>query len=257
MLGIPTMGAPTVPFAESLARLVLPSGLKALERSIVTGNFIPAQRDLLLERAIAWGADIAVMCDDDMVLPPDALMKLCEALASDDGAAIAGALYYSRDGLRPMAVDGWDPSDVSQGWIPAFGQSDPVAVEGVGFGCVAIRLDAVKGFERPFFAAQIFVEPEAGRVRVCNEDYLFCRRVRAAGFRVLLHPGVRCGHYDRTRKSTAPAVWESAQATNARRVLTRTGERYELTPLESAPAGAARERHVAADLVYVISEEMR
>jgi GT2 family glycosyltransferase len=254
MLGLPTAGAPAAPFAESLGRLVLPPGV-TFERTIVTGNYIPAERDLLLEQAIAWGADVCVMCDDDMVLPPDTLQLLLGALEHDPSAGIAGALYYSRDGLRPMAVDGWEPDNVSSGWIPAFGATEPVAVGGVGFGCVAIRVDAVRAFERPFFAAHVLIEPRSRRVRICNEDYLFCDRLRRAGWQVLLHPGVRCGHFDRASGRTAPNAPEAATITNVKRVLAQTGERYHLVPLESAPAAPAPERHVRADLVYLVAEE--
>jgi GT2 family glycosyltransferase len=254
MLGIPTAGAPAMPFTESLKHLKPPSGVEALERTIVTGNYIPAERDLLLERAIEWQADFAVMCDDDMVLPADALVLLLETLAADPAAGIVGALYYSRDGLRPMAVDGWDPDSVSSGWIPAFGEAEPVAVDGVGFGCVAIRVSAVREFARPFFPAHVFIEPSDGRVRICNEDYLFCRRVRESGYRVLLHPGVRCGHYDRASGRTAPAAREPASATNVRRILVQTGDRYQLVPLEGANDAATRERHIRADLTYIVSE---
>jgi hypothetical protein len=249
-LGIPTAGGPAAPFLESLRGLTLPPDTQ-FERGIVTGNFVPAQRDLLLERALDWGADAIGMCDDDMVLPPDALTILCAVLRDDAKAGIAGALYYSRDGLRPMAVDGWDEHDTSRGWIPAFDDRTPVVVGGVGFGCVVIRSEAVRAFERPFFAAQIYVERAEARVRVCNEDYLFCRRIRAAGYTTVLHPGVRCGHYDRVRDLVAPAAWEPPERSNQRRVLTRTGDIYALVPLADAPEPRNRERHVRADVAYV------
>jgi len=253
MLGIPTAGAPSAPFVESLRGLVLPPEVTAFERAVVTGNFIPAQRDLLIERALAWEADQLVMCDDDMVVPADALVRLSELLGANPNIAVAGALYYSRDGLRPMVVDGWDPHDTARGWIPAFERA-PVAVDGVGSGCMAIRLQAVEGFDRPFFPAHVFVEPAQGRVRVCDEDYLFCARVRSAGFAVFLHAGVRCGHYDRSRDRIAPQDWEPVELTNRRRVLTRTGERYELLPLSGAPpARPGTERQRRADVVYVES----
>jgi len=255
MLGIPTAGAPAAPFVESLKHVALPSRTQAFERCIVTGNYVPAQRDVLLERAIAWGADVAVMCDDDMVLPANAFAALSAVLDERPRVAIAGALYYSRDGLRPMAVDGWEPGDVSRGWIPAFDDRTPVGVAGVGFGCVAIRIAAIHGFARPFFAAQVYVESAAGRVRICNEDYLFCRRVREAGYEVALHPGVRCGHYDRARDAVAPIAWEAPERSNVPRVLTRTGDRYALAPLEGAAAPAGSERYRRADLTYVLSEE--
>lgn len=254
MLGIPTAGSPAAPFLQSLAQLALPPGAQAFERSVVTGNFIPAQRDLLLERAIAWNADVLIMCDDDMIVPPHALIDLCAVLDSRPRAAVAGALYYSRDGLRPMAVGGWDCEDTAKGWVPAFDDATPVAVDGVGSGCMAIRIAAVAGFARPYFPAHVLVERSEGRVRVCDEDYLFCARVRAAGGEVILHPGVRCGHYDRARNAVAPSAWESPRVSGHRRVLARTGERYELVALDQAPAQGKPERHVRADVVYVETE---
>ena len=250
-LGVPSAGAPAAPFVDSLGKLELPPGTQAFERGIVTGNFVPAQRDVLLARALAWNADVVAMCDDDMIVPPDALALLCEALDRSPSAALAGALYYSRDGLRPMAVDGWSAEDTRCGWIPAFDDRTPVTVDGVGFGCIAIRAAAVAALERPYFASQIYVEHGDGRVRVCNEDYLFCARVRAAGHTVLLHPGVRCGHYDRTANAIAPRHWESPDATNRRRVLIRSGTRYELVPYETAPKETTPERHLRAEVTYV------
>lgn len=254
-VGVPTAGSPAKPFVEGLTRLQVPAGVSAFERAIVTGNFVPAQRDVILERALAWNADVVVMCDDDMVLPPDVLPQLCSALETDAAAALAGALYYSRDGLRPMVVDGWDAGDTRRGWIPAFDDRTPVRVDGVGFGCVAIRAQAVRSFERPFFASHVYVEHNVGRVRVCNEDYLFCARLRAAGHGVLLAPAARCGHYDRQRNAVAPAAWEPPARTAMRRVLVRTGTSYELVPLAGAPEANVAEKHVRADVVYVEVQE--
>ncbi len=252
-LGIPTGGAPAAPFLESLTHLALPAGAE-IERTIVTGNFVPAARDLLLERALEHGADVLVMIDDVMVLPPNAIVDLVAVLRERPDAALAGALYYSRDGLRPMAVDGWDPDDTAKGWIPAFEGNRPVDVAGVGFGCVALRTAATRDFARPFFATQIYVERAALRVRVCNEDYLFCHRLRQSGGAVILHPGVRCGHYDRGRDSVAPSAWEPDSATRVPRVLAKTGDRYGMIPLADAPPAGAPERHVPADVTYVVAD---
>lgn len=250
-LGIPTAGSPAAPFIESLRNLQLPHGTQAFERGIVTGNFVPAQRDVLVERALQWNADFIAMCDDDIVLVPNALAALVALLQQHDRAALSGALYYSRDGLRPMLVDGWSPEDTSEGWIPAFDDKTPTVVDGIGFGFVVIRAAAIADMKRPFFAAQIYVERNAGRVRVCNEDYLFCHRLRTAGHDVYLHPGVRVGHYDRTRDTTAPPHWELSTATNQKRVLAQTGNDYKLIPLENAPTNTQPEHHTKADITYI------
>jgi GT2 family glycosyltransferase len=245
-IGIPSSGAPTKPFLESLASLALPPNDTAPERTVVTGNFVPAQRELIVERALAARADVLVMCDDDMVLPRNALVDLCSILERDSTVGLAGALYYSRDGLRPMTVEGWRGDDTSSGWIPAFDDATPVAVTGVGFGCVAIRTSAFSCIERPYFPAQIFIEHGDGRVRVCNEDYLFCERLAKIGMRTVLHPGVRCGHYDRVHDRVMPFAWESPEASNRRRVLVVNGANYELVPLEGAPGAAPLPQRNAA-----------
>lgn len=250
LLGIPSGGAPTRPFLESVAQLKLPESVTAFERALVSGNFVPAQRDLIAERALDYGADVLVMCDDDMVLVPNALVDLCTVLEADPRNGLVGALYYSRDGFRPMVVDRWDERDTRTAVIPAFDR-DPVPVDGVGFGCVAIRVSALRDLTPPYFPAHVFIERGAGRVRVCNEDYLFCGRLRRAGHRVLLHAGVRCGHYDRQSDTIAPLTWEPPENTQRERMAAMVDGRPAL--VEARPAAASTtETHVRATVDYLI-----
>ena len=249
LLGIPSAGSPAALFSESLAQMKLPESTQ-FERIVVTGNYVPAQRDLIIERALEIGADIAIMCDDDMVLPPSAFVDLCALLGDDERVALAGALYYSRDGFRPMAVDDWDENDTRTATIPAFDR-EPIEVDGVGFGCVAIRVAALRNLMPPYFAAHVFVERAAARVRVCNEDYLFCARLRRAGYRVLLDPSVRCGHYDRQSKSVAPVSWESPEVTRRRRMAALVDGKPSLVEAREAAYSTA-EAHVHAGLDYIV-----
>jgi hypothetical protein len=250
LLGIPSAGAPAAPFLESLGKIALPADATSVERAVITGNFVPAQRDLLVERALERGVDVLVMCDDDMVLPADAIVRLCATLARYEDAALAGALYYSRDGFRPMTVDRWNPEDTRTAVIPAFDR-DPVAVDGVGFGCVAVKASALQALAPPYFSAHVFIERTAGRVRVCDEDYLFCARLRAAGWRVLLDPAVRCGHYDRGSQTTAPRAWEPAAVTSRERMAAIVDGRPQLVhPVTDAPG--TPETHVTTEIDYVI-----
>jgi len=250
LLGIPSAGAPAAPFLESLAHLDLPAGVDALERVLVTGNYIPAQRDLLVERALELKADVLLMIDDDMVLPRNAIAGLCGALDADAGAAVAGALYYSRDGFRPMAVDRWNEADTRTAIVPAFDR-EPVAVDGVGFGCVALRVSALRELMPPYFAAHVFIERGAGRVRICDEDYLFCARLRRGGKRVLLVPEVRCGHYDRATGSTVPNQWESPEVTGKARMAVLAQGRPALIEAHEV-GGSTAESHVRATLDYIV-----
>ncbi len=249
-LGIPSAGTPSGPFLQSLAAIELPPATRSLERAVVTGNFVPAQRDLIVERALERNADVLVMCDDDIVLPRDALVRLCSTLDVAPNAALAGALYYSRDGFRPMVVDRWDERDTRTAVIPAFDRS-PVLVDGVGFGCVAMRTAALRDLQPPYFSAHVFVERAAGRVRICDEDYLFCARLRRAGYRVLLDPGVRCGHYDRATNATVPSAWEPPEVTSRVRMAALVNGRPAVIDAAEGHAPSA-ETHVPADVEYIV-----
>ncbi|HTC29956.1 MAG TPA: glycosyltransferase [Candidatus Acidoferrum sp.] len=250
LLGIPSAGAPTQPFLESLTRMALPTSASVVERVTVTGNFVPAQRDLIVERALALNSDVLLMCDDDMVLAPNAWVDLCGLLEAEPRAALVGALYYSRDGFRPMVVDRWDENDTRSAVIPAFDR-EPVAVDGIGFGCVAIRVSALRDLAPPYFPAHVFVERGAARVRVCDEDYLFCARLRQAGYRVLLHPGVRCGHYDRASQTIAPRSWEAPEITRHERMAALVDGHPALVETREA-AMSTPESRVRANVDYVV-----
>ncbi len=247
--GIPSSGSPTKPFIDSLSALEIPSSVSSVDRAVVTGNYVPAQRELIVRRAIERGADRLLMCDDDMILPADALAKLSTVLDTVPDCALAGALYYSRDGFRPMVVEHWDPQNTTSANIPAFNDA-PVDVDGVGFGCVLLRLDALQSVSQPYFPAQVYVESDALRVRVCNEDYLFCARLREHGMRVILHAGVRCGHFDRASGVVAPKEWESPSTTSRPRIAVVADGTQQLVPLET-PAAPGSEQQERAEIVYV------
>lgn len=249
-LGLPTAGSPTSHFLESLTKLEPPPNCAAIERAIARGNYVPAERELLAREALEGGFDVLVMIDDDIVMPADALVRLCAVLEGDPSVGVAGALYYSRDGLRPMAVSRWSSQDTTSATVPAFAH-EPVEVGGVGFGCVAIRLGALAKLARPYFGAQIFIERALRQARVCNEDYLFCERLRRLEQRVVLHAGVRCGHVERSTQTIVPARWEDEERTRLERMVVQDpAGTYRLVPYEPAAARAG-ELHERAFLDYI------
>jgi GT2 family glycosyltransferase len=233
--------------------MVMPPQTIDFERLVVSGNFIPAQRELIFEEALARRFDVLVMIDDDIAFPPTALEMLTAALDADPKTGLVGALYYSRDGLRPMAVVNWDSRDTTTALVPAFDDHTAREVDGVGFGCVAVRLSAVAALERPYLSAHVIIQRAQRRVRIADEDYLFCERLRGADWRVRLHGGVRCKHYDRDSQKLIPEQWEDPSATSRTRmyVMTPSGEAL-IEPDESLPRGV--ETHQAVTLDYLSLE---
>ncbi len=69
---------------------------------------------------------------------------------------------------------------------------------------------------------------------------------------MLLHAGVRAGHYDRGSDTTAPEQWESDEQTDRRRMIVREGERTALVPYDDTVARAEeRQEAFAATLLIV------
>ena len=251
LIGIPTAGQPTRPFLDALAKITLPASVTEADRLVWTGNAIAVQREMIARDAIARGTDLLAMIDDDIVAPPDALVRLIEALDGDPGAALAGALYYSRDSARPMAVTRWDSSDTTSAAIPAFAAGRVAVIDGVGFGCVVVRVEALRALASPYFAAHVYVDANSRVVRQCDEDYLLCERLRAAGRRVLLHAGVRAGHYDRGRETTAPERWEPDAETDRLRMIVLRDGGTQLVPFdEGVPRAVERQEPFPTTILY-------
>jgi hypothetical protein len=253
LLAIPTAGSPSAPFLASLIDLQMPVATTAFDRIVISGNFIPGQRELAARRAVALNADVLAMFDDDMIVPPNALKALVGALDADPRLAVVGGLYYSRDGIHPMVADRWTSGDTTRATIPAFNDALTYC-DVVGFGCVALRVEALRTLDSPYFNCQVYVEEGANRVRICNEDYLLCQDLRRAGWRVALHAGLRCKHFDRTTSVAQPREWESAAQTGAERmIVVDPGPAYRLVPFD-ATAPVHPERHAPAYVDYIIVE---
>ncbi len=251
LIGIPTGGQPTRPFLDALSALELPPAVTDADRLVWNGNAVAVQREMIARDAVQRGADLLAMIDDDIVAPPDALVKLIAALEADPDAALAGALYYSRDSARPMAVARWSSADTTTAAIPAYADGKVAVVDGVGFGCIVLRVAALGALSLPYFAAHVYVDPSARSVRQCDEDYLLCERLRHAGQRVLLHAGVRCGHYDRGSGTTAPSAWETDAETDRLRMIVLQGDRTALVPFDDAvPRAAERQEPFETTILY-------
>jgi hypothetical protein len=251
LLAIPTSGAPTAPFLASLRDLRLPDATTVFDQITIVGNFVPGQRELAARRAVTTGVDVLIMVDDDMIVPPDAFVQLLAALAESPQLAVVGALYYSRDGLHPMAASHWSSQDTTTAAIPAYG-NELTFCDVVGFGCVAIRVSALCSMPAPYFNTQVYVEEQAARVRICNEDYVFCEDVRRGGWLVALHAGVRCKHYDRVSNVAYPRESEDVSTTSIKRmIVVDPGPTYRVVPFDASQPRKP-ERHESATIDYII-----
>lgn len=65
-------------------------------------------------------------------------------------------------------------------------KEDLIEIDGCGAGCLLVHKSVLNAIEPPWF--------EYNPGTNVGEDFYFCRKVQAAGFKIALDPGVICGH---------------------------------------------------------------
>lgn len=143
---------------------------------------ITRKSEIARQQAIDDGYDYLLLLDDDMLIPPDALVKLLEC-----DADIAYGLTVQR--MRPemwsaclsideLSIDTLDqhPDMIAQTW------GYPLPVAGVGSFCTLIRRDVL--------SATIF-----HRRGMHNFDRYLAMEAQQRGWLQVCHTGVVCGHF--------------------------------------------------------------
>ncbi|WP_416897894.1 MAG: hypothetical protein ACMVY4_21005 [Minwuia sp.] len=175
----------TVSLSVMLARL----GAQRIDCSLynVKTTILSKGRQTLVNRALASGASHLLFLDSDMSFPPETALQLLGHRVD-----IAGVTYTTRrDGaLMSSALKRW-------GERLAVGPDDGlVEADFIGFGGVLIRADVFRAIEKPWFPIAFRGEdPEKGD-QWLGEDYGFCEKARAAGYRIHVDAGLsyRFGH---------------------------------------------------------------
>jgi len=65
-------------------------------------------------------------------------------------------------------------------------REDLIECDGIGGGCLLVHRRVFEAIEKPYFKCN----PDT----FIGEDFYFCRKAQAAGFKIYLDPGVLCGH---------------------------------------------------------------
>lgn len=162
---------------------------------------IASKRNEIVRGALEGGFEWLLFVDADMKLPEGVVARLLEV----EDADLVSGVYTSRqprgdihvnagevldrgtpdDGLRPYTSDA---SIRSRRVLPSQvrGRDEPFEVDVAGTGCLLIRRHVLEAMDPPWFAAD-----DEGR----GEDLNFTLRTSDAGFRLLLAPDVRAGHF--------------------------------------------------------------
>lgn len=142
--------------------------------------------------------------EDDNLPPPDAHVRLLEAINFGPGFDAVSGIYFTKGEITmPMAYG--DPQKFRDTGVLSFEPLDVrraiacgrmVEVNGIAMGCALWRLELFRQIAPPWFVTVADVVPEKGGVMAMTQDLYFCRRAREAGKRFAVDCRVRVGHLD-------------------------------------------------------------
>lgn len=182
VIGVPTMEfARQAKFYDYFNLIQKPEGTTI---SFAHGQSPATNRNLIIENALASDATHIFFIDDDVLVPPDGLMRL---LAHDKN--VVSGLYLMRNFPHaPIAFNAVDSDGKCRFKFLNDGETGLVPAVNFGLGCCLIRTDVFRLLEKPYIRiGQLNAEE-------WNDDIEFFNRVRAAGYQLYLDLDVRCGH---------------------------------------------------------------
>ena len=190
-VGLPLCGRPVSPWwAVSLATMDWPMGID-INYCIVEGMEVGEARNRIAEEALRAGTKYLWFLDDDTAPPRHAAKKLITVLQQEPDVAVCGGIYCTKSDVPEPIVQEKLRDGVFWNWKPG----DVFDCEGMGTGCMMIRVDAFNKVERPWFKTVDTIDYGAGEYKQ-TDDLYFCDKLVKLGMRIVAHGGVLPVHWD-------------------------------------------------------------
>lgn len=153
--------------------------------SFVHGQSPARSRNLIIQQAIDNECTHIFFLDDDVVIPPDTLMKLL----ADDKDIVSGLYLMRNHPHNPIAFDTCN-EDGRCNYIDLnkYPGQNLVEIKAAGLGCLLVKTDVFRNMEKPWV--------RLGELELdmwCDDIGMF-KRIREAGFKAYLDTTVLIGH---------------------------------------------------------------
>ena len=190
------------PFLISYSALFRPSQLQALGELGVSEFWqlfnrvfpLDLNRNRLVEAGLKLGADFFLFLDADLVFPEGLIPNLLRGLiGAGEGTGIYSGLYFKKAAPHQPVPSLKNVAGDEQLMNPIGYEAErrPVECDVVGMGASLIRREVFAAISPPWFEYERY--RKTGEMTV-TEDVPFCRKVKAAGFKILADPALVCGH---------------------------------------------------------------
>lgn len=155
-------------------------------------------RNSFAEKAVEIGAKYIYFWDEDVEVPPQTLRELIYIAEHNPDAAVVGGIYCLKvDRPEPLVFRG-----VGQGPYWDWKVGEIFEVDAIGMGCTLLRVEALKGIEKPWFQTVDDMSAYLDNVNFgeqWTEDLYFCNKLKQTGkWKILAHGQILPAHIDLT-----------------------------------------------------------
>jgi hypothetical protein len=169
----------------------------------VGGSLLVADRNRIIEMFWQSGADYMLCIDSDIAFDPNYILRFIEQMEKT-GKDFIGGVYPSRDrsgfNFRPVLEE--------DSKIVQCKQTGLLQMEYIPAGCMLMTRNLIAKMKDHFpelyycpkdqrnksEAAYCFFDTQVWEGEFWGEDYVFCRRVREAGFDIWVDPTIQFNH---------------------------------------------------------------
>jgi glycosyltransferase involved in cell wall biosynthesis len=133
------------------------------------------QRNNLIKKAKEVKSDYVLWLDSDMMFPPTTALRLLE-----HNKDIVACNYMRRS--KPLKTVAYTNLNDWDSWLPMEIHDELIKVEGVGMGCMLMKLDMFDKLEKPYFEFRYKEDTED----YFGEDFILLGKLRELGYDVFI-----------------------------------------------------------------------
>ncbi len=174
---VPTRDTVHSQFSYCLAQLYKTTSELGVETFLFydSSTILLNQRERLLEQAKKVNSDYVLWIDSDMMFPSTTAVRLLE-----HNKDIVACNYTKR--TKPLKTVAYTNLNDWNSWLPMVPQDELVKVEGVGMGCMLMKLDIFEKIQKPYFEFRYKEDTQD----YFGEDFILLGKLREQGYDVYI-----------------------------------------------------------------------
>ncbi len=174
---VPTRDTVHSQFSYCLAQLFKTTSELGIETFLFydSSTILLNQRERLLEQAKKVNSDYVLWIDSDMMFPSTTAVRLLE-----HNKDIVACNYTKR--TKPLKTVAYTNLNDWNSWVPMEPQDELVKVEGVGMGCMLMKLDIFEKIQKPYFEFRYKEDTQD----YFGEDFIMLGKLREQGYDVYI-----------------------------------------------------------------------